>query len=56
MRFYCTHFNFCRDHIGLKNKTEMGVLEKRTPAQESGISSKKWKLAEVLQYRSLTGI
>jgi hypothetical protein len=56
MRLYCTHFNFCRDHIGLKNKTEMVVLEKRTPAQESGISSKKWKLAELLQYRSLTGI
>ena len=56
MRLYCTHFNFCRDHIGLKNKTEMVVLEKRTPAQESGISSKKWKLAELLQYRSLTGV
>jgi hypothetical protein len=56
MRLYCTHFNFCRDHIGLKNKTEMVVLEKRTPAQKSGISSKKWKLAELLQYRSLTGI
>ena len=22
MRLYCTHFNFCRDHRGLKNKTK----------------------------------
>jgi len=28
IRFYCTHFNFCRDHKGLTK--EKGVLEKRS--------------------------
>ena len=51
MRFYCTYFNFCRDHRGLTK--EKGVLEKKTPAQESGIAKKKWKLAELLNYRCL---
>jgi len=51
MRFYCTHFNFCRDHKGLKN--EKRVLEKKTPAQECGITKKRWKLIELLNYRCL---
>lgn len=51
MRFYCTHFNFCRDHRELKNKK--GVLEKKTPAQECEITKRKWKLAELLKYRCL---
>lgn len=51
MRFYCTHFNFCRDHKGLKN--EKRVLEKKTPAQECGITKKRWKLTELLNYRCL---
>lgn len=51
MRLYCTHFNFCRDHRGLKNKKE--VLEKKIPAQGCRITNRKWKFAEVLNYRSL---
>jgi IS1 family transposase len=51
MRFYCTHFNFCRNHKGLKN--EKRVLEKKTPAQECGITKKRWKLTELLNYRCL---
>lgn len=56
MRLYCTYFNFCRDHRGLKNEMEMGVLEKRTPAQECRITNKKWKLTELLNYRSLKNV
>ena len=51
MRFYCTHFNFCREHKGLKN--ENGVLKKKTPAQECEITERKWKLTELLNYRCL---
>jgi len=51
MRIYCTHFNFCRSHRGLKNKE--GVLENKTPAQECRINTKKWKFIELLNYRSL---
>ena len=52
MRFYCTHFNFCRDHRGLTNEKEKGILEKKTPAEECRITDKKWKFVELLKYRS----
>ena len=54
MRLYCTHFNFCRDHRGLKNKE--GVLENKTPAQDCRITNKKWKFIELLNYRSLKNV
>ena len=54
MRLYCTHFNFCRDHIGLKN--EEGILENKTPAQDCRITNKKWKFIELLNYRSLKNV
>jgi hypothetical protein len=51
MRLYCTHFNFCRGYRGLTK--EKGILGKKTPAEECGITNKKWKLAELLNYRYL---
>ena len=51
MRFYCTHFNFCKVYRGLVKEKEKGVLEKKTPAQESEIVKKKWGLIELLSYR-----
>jgi IS1 family transposase len=51
IRLYCTHFNFCRNHMGLTKENENGVSEKKTPAQESGITKNKWKLTELLNYR-----
>jgi hypothetical protein len=50
MGFYCTYFNFCRDHRGLTNEKENGVLETKTPAGECGISKKKWTLIDLLNY------
>ncbi|WP_164888481.1 hypothetical protein [Methanosarcina sp. MSH10X1] len=41
MRLYCTHFNFFREHRGLKDEKEKGVLEKKIPAQECKITNKK---------------
>ena len=38
MRLYCTHFNFCRDHMGLTKEKEDGSTEKNTPAKEYGIT------------------
>jgi IS1 family transposase len=52
MKLYITHFNFCRNHMGLKKEKEDGVFEKKTPAQESGITKKKWSLTELLNYKS----
>jgi hypothetical protein len=54
MRLYCTHFNFCRDHRGLKNKE--GILENKTPAEECGITNRKWKFTELLNYRGLKNV
>ena len=56
MRLYCTHFNFCRNHMGLTKENENGVSEKKTPAQESGITKSKWTLTELLNYGALTDI
>jgi hypothetical protein len=49
MRLHCTYFNFCGDYNGLKmnwkwefwKREQMGVLEKRTPAEKCRITSKK---------------
>jgi hypothetical protein len=49
MRVYWIHFNFCRDHRGLKN--EEGILENKTPAKEYGITENKWTLTKLLNYR-----
>jgi IS1 family transposase len=52
MRLYCTHFNFCRGHGGLKYKDERGVIRKNTPARECGITESKWTLRDLLTFRS----
>jgi len=51
MRLYCTHFNFCRSHGGLKYKDERGVKCKNAPAKEAGIVESKWTLKELLTFR-----
>lgn len=51
MRLYCTHFNFCRGHGGLRYKDERGVECKNTPAREAGITDSKWTLKELLKFR-----
>jgi hypothetical protein len=51
MRLYCTHFNFYRNYKGLTKEKKKGVLEKKTPAQESEIIKKKWRFTELLNYR-----
>ena len=51
MKLYCTHFNFCRGHGGLKYKDERGVGYKKTPAREAGITQSKWGLKELLTFR-----
>ncbi|HWQ45073.1 MAG TPA: hypothetical protein VN373_05330, partial [Methanosarcina barkeri] len=48
MRLYCTHFNFCRDHMGLAQEIENRIVEKKTPAEKSGITKSKWTLTELL--------
>jgi IS1 family transposase len=53
MKLYCTHFNFCRGHGGLKYKDERGVVCKNTPAREAGITQSKWTLKELLTFRWL---
>ena len=53
MRLYCTHFNFYRNYKGLTKEKKKGVLEKKTPAQESEIIKKKWRFIELLNYRCL---
>jgi hypothetical protein len=51
MRLYRTHFNFCRDHLGLTKGNENGDMEKNTPAKESGITKSKWTLTGLLNCR-----
>ena len=51
MKLYCTHFNFCRGHGGLRYKDERGVECKNTPAREAGITKSKWTLKELLTFR-----
>ena len=51
MKLYCTHFNFCRGHGGLKYKDERGVECKNTPAKQAGITQSKWNLKELLSFR-----
>ena len=46
IRLYCTHFNFCRNHTGLNKEKENKASEKRTPAEESGITKSKWTLTD----------
>lgn len=53
MRFYCTYFNFCRYHEGLITEKEHKNSGKKTPAQVSGITKKKWTLNELLNYRNI---
>jgi hypothetical protein len=53
MKLYCTHFNFCRGHGGLKYKDERGVWCKKTPAREAGVTQSKWTLKELLTFRWL---
>lgn len=50
MKLYCTHFNFCRGHGGLKYKDERGVVCKNTPAREAGITQSKWTLKELMSF------
>jgi len=51
MRLYCTHFNFCREHGGLKYEDERKVKRKNTPARECGITELKWKLRDLMTFR-----
>ena len=53
MRLYCTHFNFCRGHGGLKYKDERGIKRKNTPAKECGITESKWTLRDLMTFRLL---
>jgi IS1 family transposase len=52
MKLYCTYFNFCREHRGLRYKDERGIECKNTPAIEAGITESKWTLKEILKFRS----
>jgi hypothetical protein len=36
MKLYCTHFNFCRGHGGLKYKDEIGVVRKKHRREKQG--------------------
>ena len=51
MKLYCTHFNFCRGHGGLKYKDGRGIQCKNTPARQAGITQSKWSLKELLTFR-----
>ena len=42
MKLYCTHFNFCRDHMGLTKEKENRLMEKNKPAKKAGITKGKW--------------
>jgi hypothetical protein len=53
MRIYCTFFNFCGDHGGLRYKDERGIECKNTPARKAGITDSKWTLKELLTFRCL---
>ena len=52
MVLYCTHFNFCREHAGLTYQDGRNVKCKNTPAREAGITESKWKLRDILTFRS----
>lgn len=51
MKLYSTYFNFCREHSGLTKEKQNGVSERKTPAQEAGITKCKWTLTDLLNYR-----
>jgi len=51
MKLYCTHFNFCRGHGGLKHKDERGVECKNTPARAAEITDSKWTLRNLLTFK-----
>ena len=51
MKLYCTHFNFCRGHGGLKYKDERGIQCKNTPARQAGIIDTKWTLRDLLTFK-----
>ena len=51
MKLYCTHFNFCRGHGGLKYKDERGIQSKNTPARQAGITDSKWTLRNLLTFK-----
>jgi hypothetical protein len=51
MKLYCTHFNFCRGHGGLKYKDERGVVCKNTPARAASIIDSKWTLRDLLTFK-----
>ena len=51
MKLYCTHFNFCRVHGGLKYKDERGIQCKNTPARQTGITDSKWTLKNLLTFK-----
>jgi IS1 family transposase len=51
MKIYCTHFNFCRGHGGLKYKDDRGVECKNTPARQAGITDSKWTLRNLLTFK-----
>jgi IS1 family transposase len=53
MKLYCTHFNFCREHKGLEYEDERKVKRKNIPARECGIIESKWKLRDLLTFKSL---
>ena len=53
MKLYCTYFNFCRGHGGLRYKDERGIECKNTPAREAGIADSKWTLKELLTFRCI---
>ena len=39
MKLYCTHFNFCRGHGGLRYKDERGLSAKIHPQEEQELLS-----------------
>lgn len=47
--FAAAYYNFCRPHLGLREKEE-GRWTKRTPAVASGISDHVWSLDEFMSY------
>ncbi|MGD9778130.1 MAG: IS1 family transposase, partial [Methanosarcina sp.] len=53
MRLYSTHFNFCRDHRGLTKEKQNGVSKRKTPAEEAGVTKRKWTLTDLLNYRKI---
>ncbi len=53
MKLYCTHFNFCRGHGGLKYEDERKIKHKNTPARECGITESKWTLRDLMTIRFL---